>query len=638
MTFEDDNQEPDNHDDRDDAQGHDPGHDPDKDQRDQPTDPPPGKRWVTQRDDDDLTGLSRTRNLADLNMALACTPTGDKDVDSHAATITTRIGAGKTQALQYCDVGLMLARMPKLLDFCRTGALPLYHLTKVAAAVTAVSDDNIAEVETRILAYLTPRRDLQALPGARLLRKEIGAIVEDIEPISTPPDEDDEPKPPSGESYYVDNEHPGEHGEMHAILRKDRMAEFDATVRAIRDAKTNAGQQCSFGDALMHMCRGTADGVKVTMNIYADADATLDSNGDGDGTNGGGKRLRLWLDGAGWLPDYLTKQWLERADNARLSSDSATTGYAPTSAQKARVRGRDGGCRFPGCTVPAHRCQIDHVINYDPSAPVNPLFKANAGKNSTNTTSGSTENTTKTTNAATSTRHPAGLSAYLDWLTGTGTAKATPGMNTPNGFLPGNDPQGRGITATWNLQCLCQHHHNLKTSRHWRATMHDDGSVTWTDHEGTASATTVPYGPMAHIKRQTFDQRATRITATIRGNNTRRLRAEAEAAAAQELAEDEAAIREHARATARFESDMAEFIAGPLNSDDPDVAEQAQCLVDAADDGWPTTDDPMWARSESRASSRMGRGSTPKCHRADIDAVAAPKPPQPLGPIPGIPF
>ncbi|WP_295624788.1 hypothetical protein [uncultured Corynebacterium sp.] len=620
MTFEDDTAD-DDHDDRDDDQARDPGEhddrgdDPDKDHHDQPADSPPGKRWVTQRDDDALTGLSRARNLADLNMALACTPTGDKDVDSHAATITTRIGAGKTQALQYCDVGLMLARMPKLLDFCRTGALPLYHLTKIAGSVTAVSDDNIAEVETRILAYLTPRRDLQALPGARLLRKEIGAIVEDIEPISTPPDEDDDPKPPSGESYYVDNEHPGEHGEMHAILRKDRMAELDATVRAIRDAKTKAGQQCSLGDALMHMCRGTAEGVKVTMNIYADAD-------------GDEKSMRLWLDGAGWLPNYLTKQWLERADDARLSSDSATTGYAPTSAQKARVRGRDGGCRFPGCTVPAHRCQIDHVINYDPNAPVNPLFKVNAGTNTSN-------NGTETR----STRHPVGLSTYLDWLTGTGTAKATPGINTPNGYLPGSDSQGMGITATWNLQCLCQHHHNLKTSRHWRATMHDDGSVTWTDHEGTASATTVPYGPMAHIKRQTFDQRATRITATIRGNNTRRLRAEAEAAAAQELAEDEAAIRDHARATARFEADMAEFIAGPLNSTDQEVAEQAQCLVDAADDGWPTTDDLMWARSGARASARMGRrGNAPTCHRADIDAVAAPKPPQPLGPIPGIPF
>lgn len=64
--------------------------------------------------------------------------------------------------------------------------------------------------------------------------------------------------------------------------------------------------------------------------------------------------------------------------------------------------------------------------------------------------------------------------------------------------------------------------------------MHEDGSVTWTDHKGTTIATTVPHGPIAHINRQTFDQRATRLTATIRGANARRLRAETDAAAARE--------------------------------------------------------------------------------------------------------
>lgn len=145
---------------------------------------------------------------------------------------------------------------------------------------------------------------------------------------------------------------------------------------------------------------------------------------------------------------------MERADNARLSADSCIGGYVPTDAQKARVRARDGGCRFPGCEVPAHRCQLDHVINFGP-----------------------------------------------------------------------------GETATWNLQCLCQHHHNMKTSRHWHAEMHPDGTVTWADHAGEVFAMTVPHGPIAHIKRQTFDQRSTRLTRTIRAANHAKIRAAAEAAA-----------------------------------------------------------------------------------------------------------
>ena len=113
--------------------------------------------------------------------------------------------------------------------------------------------------------------------------------------------------------------------------------------------------------------------------------------------------------------------------------------------------------------MPAHKCQIDHVINYDPEDSI----------------------------------------------------RGAPGINTAAGFIAGDGENNLGVTATWNLQCLCQHHHNLKTSKHWRAVMHDDGSVTWVDHTGKAFATTVPHGPIAHIKRPTFDQRATRVASTI---------------------------------------------------------------------------------------------------------------------------
>lgn len=51
--------------------------------------------------------------------------------------------------------------------------------------------------------------------------------------------------------------------------------------------------------------------------------------------------------------------------------------------------------------------------------------------------------------------------------------------------------------------------------------------MTWADHTGEVFATTVPHGPIAHIKRQTFDQRATRVTRTIRAANHATMRAAA---------------------------------------------------------------------------------------------------------------
>ena len=434
----------------------------------------PRKRWATERDEP-ATNLARARNLNELDLAIAVAPEGDADVASHAASVATRIGAGRGRAMDYCDVGIMLRRMPKLLGPCRSGAWPLWHLTKIADAIVAVSDEHLSDVEDKFLEYLTPRRDFQALPGIRVFTRELRRIVEAIEPVSTPPDEGDA-QPITGESYTADNEYPGDYGELRAILRKDRLAEFDATVRAIRESKIKDGHECSLADALMSMCRGDFAGATVTLNVYADGNA-----GEND--------LRLWLDGAGWLPKYVTRQWLERADNARLSADSCTGGYVPTDAQKARVRARDGGCRFPGCEVPAHRCQLDHVINFGP-----------------------------------------------------------------------------GETATWNLQCLCQHHHNMKTSRHWHAEMNPDGTVTWADHAGEVCATTVPHGPIAHIKRQSFDQRSTRLTRTIRAANHAKIRAAAEAAA-----------------------DRAANIAGETQSGEADAAREAHL-------------DDLWANSPAKKS------------------------------------
>ncbi|MFD5868076.1 HNH endonuclease signature motif containing protein [Corynebacterium sp. NPDC060344] len=508
----------------------------------------PRKRWVTERDEP-VAAIGRVRNIADVDLSVAVTPDGDADVDSHIASVATRLGLTRHWAGRHCDVGMMFARMPKVLEFARSGALPHFRLAKIADAIIAVSDDHIAQVEERILAYLRPTKDLQALPGPKVFSRRLREIVEAVEPISTPPDEE-EKKALESESVSILNDGWGDFGQMDVWMRKDRLAEFEATLRAIRDAKIKAGEDCTLADALMAMSRGDFAGAKVTMNVYADANATLDGDGGGDGSG----ELRLWLDGAGWLPKYLTRQWLERCEDVRLSADSQVDGYVPSDAQKARVRARDGGCRFPGCDVPAHRCQIDHVINYDPDA--------------------------------------------------SGAA-----------FVAGDGSNQLGVTATWNLQCLCQHHHNLKTSRHWNAVMNDDGSVDWFDHTGSAFATSVPHGPIAHIKRQTFDQRATRLATTIHGDNLRRMRAEADAAAAMQRAEVDAALRKYTRDLAEYERAMAEYTAGPLNDPDPEVAEEARCMADAADDGWPAADDSVWDPGwESRSwgsPNEFGHSGTP---------------------------
>lgn len=75
------------------------------------------------------------------------------------------------------------------------------------------------------------------------------------------------------------------------------------------------------------------------------------------------------LDGHGPLDPRVARLLAGRNDGwTRLFLDPAgmlleTDAYTPTTAMKRFLRARDRHCRFPGCRMPVHRCQIDH--NHD---------------------------------------------------------------------------------------------------------------------------------------------------------------------------------------------------------------------------------------------------------------------------------
>ena len=46
-----------------------------------------------------------------------------------------------------------------------------------------------------------------------------------------------------------------------------------------------------------------------------------------------------------------------------------TDSYAPTERMKKQLRARDQRCRFPGCRLPARRCQIDHTLDHAKGGP-----------------------------------------------------------------------------------------------------------------------------------------------------------------------------------------------------------------------------------------------------------------------------
>ncbi|GAB6858410.1 HNH endonuclease signature motif containing protein [Microbacterium xylanilyticum] len=76
------------------------------------------------------------------------------------------------------------------------------------------------------------------------------------------------------------------------------------------------------------------------------------------------------FDGHGPLDPSIARDLAGRAGGwNRLFLDSAgmvtkVDRYTPTGAMKRFLRARDQRCRFPGCHTPAHRCEIDHNVDY----------------------------------------------------------------------------------------------------------------------------------------------------------------------------------------------------------------------------------------------------------------------------------
>jgi Domain of unknown function (DUF222) len=59
--------------------------------------------------------------------------------------------------------------------------------------------------------------------------------------------------------------------------------------------------------------------------------------------------------------------------------DYGTTRYRPPAHLAGLVITRDQTCQFPGCRVPAHRCDLDHSIPHDPATGTGPTSEINLG-------------------------------------------------------------------------------------------------------------------------------------------------------------------------------------------------------------------------------------------------------------------
>lgn len=297
-----------------------------------PVGPLPPPRFAHEAAGDPAAELVARGNRLTLEIAEACAPELAEIVDEHLTRVALRTGMAVAEVRRYAMVGMMLARLPRTAALARErGHLTLGVLHAIAAVTCTAREECLPVIDELLAEYLTPGVDRQPVPAARTVRAMVRRLVERTTVHDAPA-----PPRPAEALHCFDDDSDGMRV-LGVVLRPERGYEAERIIDAAA-----AKEGCSRTEALMRLLRGRAE-VRVTVNLYRGVDAGA------------------WDPERGWLTRIATRSWLDRADHLRTVVDSRSTARLATAAQRALVMGRDGGCRFPGCDMPAAACEIDHV-------------------------------------------------------------------------------------------------------------------------------------------------------------------------------------------------------------------------------------------------------------------------------------
>lgn len=391
-----------------------------------------------------LAEVVRHINRLHLLVASELAPPEDGDVEAHVAYWSSALGLSRSDVSRYMDIGHMLARLPLVADECeRRGHLPMSHLAMLGRHTRPVADVSLEVVDRELLGVVKPKVDGEVLRGVRAVAIRVQRVLDDCAPEARPRDvdvvgpeadralagqvraavaavEDFEGSVGSDaealrasaadyfgdrmsvrESFSVDDRDSTGMTVLTAVLERHHAVEALAVVDAVA-----AEMKCGRAKALMHALRGACD-VEVNLDLLR----VLQPDADGSPVE-----TPVWLKGAGWLSPLASEVWMRRVSSLRVLGESEVEGYRPSPSQRAFVQARDGVCSFPGCDVPAEKCDIDHIVEFEHR----------------------------------------------------------------NGDEEAGQPTQAGSTGTENLHCLCRRHHNLKTAGLYRVVRRDDGVEEWT--------------------------------------------------------------------------------------------------------------------------------------------------------------
>lgn len=221
--------------------------------------------------------------------------------------------------------------------------LDMHRLRAIDSALAMADRDYFHELDERLTRYLTATRPGQPLPSARAIAKRIKALLDELD-ASIATDEEDPELPSATYSMQINEDGTA-----------DLFARFDAPTAAAIDARVRAlARERKIGFAAAHalLVTGADGGIKVNLNIYRAHDVP---------------DAPVYFPRVGWLNPLRAQEWLAKTATVRDLegiAEFSTDAYRTPERLEALVEGRDGGCRYPGCTVPAQFCDNDHIRNH----------------------------------------------------------------------------------------------------------------------------------------------------------------------------------------------------------------------------------------------------------------------------------
>lgn len=334
------------------------------------------------------------------------------------------LGAGTSQAQDsaVAEVGLMLRvsartaqsrvddawalcnRLPATLVALEQGRITLAKARILHAETVSLSDEHTANVEQKVLAKAqrqTPGQ-LRAAVRRAVLSTDPAAVRERAEQSRREREVQLCPEPDGMatlSAYLPAADAVGVFAVLDECARRAGSGDDQRSIAARR------------ADALVDLVLGPtghrSTGVGATREHPTTPKHAADDGGGcrcvcGLCRRGGGVDVRvtvpytaLWgsddvaahLAGYGPIPAVVARDLAAAGTWRRILTDPASgrpldygaTRYRPPAHLAGLVITRDQICQFPGCRVPAHRCDLDHTIPYDPASGTGPTRDDNLG-------------------------------------------------------------------------------------------------------------------------------------------------------------------------------------------------------------------------------------------------------------------